>query len=298
MSDKPPKFTKQDLDKLLNCSDQLQSTFNAFRTATKKLNDEREKVKKQSQGIPTSTRGSNYYNNILNKKALNRANSVIDNLVKQFSVDIANIKKNIGILSSQASYEKRMHDLMEYYNKNITTDKMEIERARSKNNIANRMSYYYNNNDQFANNFKSYLMYIYWPLLIVSCAMLIYNLLRMPSFINSIKDIFTTIRNQVSKSVEDAKKNADKLNKKAKKVENPLSKKQELQITSGPGKKAKVSRSLGSSKFNFSGGNKSKPSAQPWLTIILMLLSIPLFSKISSFIVPYINQLAFPKLDY
>jgi hypothetical protein len=120
----------------------------------------------------------------------------------------------------------------------------------------------------------------------------------MPSFLNSIKNIFTTIRNQVSKSVEDAKKNADKLNKKAKKVENPLSKKQELQITSGPGKKAKVSSSLGSSKFNFSGGNKSKPSAQPWLTIILMLLSIPLFSKISSFIVPYINQLAFPKLDY
>ena len=299
MSDKAPKFTKQDLDKLLNCSDKLQSTFNAFRAATKKLNDEREKVKKQSQGIPTSTRSSNYYNNIVNKKALNKANSVIDNLVKQFSVDVANIKKNIGVLGSQASYENRMKDLIEYYKKNINHDKLEIEREQSKKAIANRMSYYYNNNDNAVLGWQKYIMYVYWALLLLSTVMLAYNLMHMQSFLNSIKDIFTTIKNKVSKNVEKAKKKADKLENKIRKVQNPLNEKQQAQILRGPGRESRASSSLGPNpNFTFSGGSKSKYSTQPWLTIICLLLSVPVVFKIAKYIIPYLNRFAFPKLDY
>ena len=128
MSDNTPKFTKKDLDKLLNCSDQLKSTFDTFRTATKKLNDEREKIKKQAIGIPTSMSASVYQKNIENKKALNKANSVIDNLVKQISVDISNINKNIGVLNSQAIYQNRIGDLINYYKKNISDDEKEIKK--------------------------------------------------------------------------------------------------------------------------------------------------------------------------
>ena len=234
MSNNTPKFTKQDLDKLLNCSDQLQSTFASFKTATKKLNDEREKVKKQAAGIPTSTRGSSYYNNVQNKKALNQANKVIDNLVKQFSVDVSSIKKNIGVLRSQGIYEKRLNDLVNYYKQNIDNDKVEIEREQSKKAIANRMSTFYTDNTDSAADIKKYLMYLYWPILIISSVLLIYNVYNITSYMNSIRNFTVGISNKINKKMNNIKKTADRLDRQSKKVKNPLSSKQQMDIFRGP----------------------------------------------------------------
>ena len=299
MSNNTPKFTKQDLDKLLNCSDQLQSTFASFKTATKKLNDEREKVKKQAVGIPTSTRGSTYYNNVQNKKALNQANKVIDNLVKQFSVDVSNIKKNIGVLRSQGIYEKRLNDLVNYYKQNIDDDKIEIEREQSKKAIANRMSTFYTDNTDYAADIKKYLMYLYWPILIISSVLLIYNVYHIPSYMNSIRNFTLGISNKINKKMNNIKKTADRLDRQAKKVKNPLSSKQQMDILRGPGQQARASASLApKNAFSFSGGSKTKYSIHPWLSIIITLLSIPLIVKVASYVTPYLNRLAFPKLDY
>ena len=297
MSDNTPKFTKKDLDKLLNCSDQLASTFKSFKLATKKLNDEREKVKKQAIGIPTTTKGSNYYNNIQNKKALNKANSIIDNLVKQFSVDISDIGKNLGMLQSQVLYKKRLNDLTNYYKSNISNDKINIERLQSKNAIANRMSTYYNDNSNWAKSIKSYLMYLYWPILIFSCVMLTFNVFHMPEITNQIKDGFNYLTNKASKNISDAKKEADRLDKKARKVKNPLTKSMQSQSIRGPSQQARASSALAPSSFKF-GGAKSKYSLYPWLTIIQVLVFISFIIYALEFISPYLNRLAFPKLNY
>lgn len=297
MSDNTPKFTKQDLDKLLNCSDQLASTFNAFKLATKKLNDEREKVKKQAVGIPTTTKGSAYYNNIQNKKALNKANTVIDNLVKEFSVDISNIGKNLGMLQSQVVYKKRLNDLVHYYKTNISEDKMDIERLQSKNAIANRMTTYYNDNTNWAKSVKGYLMYLYWPILIFSCVMLVFNAFHMPEITNRIRDGFLYLTNSANKGIEDAKKEADRLDKQARKVKNPLSKTMQEQILRGPGKQSRVSSALAPTSFKF-GGAKSKYSLYPWLTIIQILVFISFFIYILEIVTPFLNRIAFPKMNY
>ena len=297
MSDNTPKFTKKDLDKLLNCSDQLASTFNAFKLATKKLNDEREKVKKQAVGIPTTTKGSAYYNNIENKKALNKANNVIDNLVKQFSVDISNIVKNLGMLNSQVIYKKRLNDLAKYYKNNINQDKLDIERLSSKNAIANRMSTFYNDNSEWSSGIKKYVMYLYWPLLIFSCVMLVFNAFHMPEITNRIKDGFSYLTNSASKSIINAKKEADRLDKQARKVKNPLSNKMQQQILSGPGQQSRASAALAPTSFKI-GGAKSKYSLYPWFTIIKILVFITFIIKILEFVTPYINRFAFPKINY
>ena len=297
MSDNTPKFSKQDLDKLLNCSDQLASTFNAFKLATKKLNDEREKVKKQAAGIPTTTKGSAYYNNIENKKALNKANSVIDNLVKQFSVDISNIGKNLGMLNSQVIYKKRLNDLAKYYKNNINQDKLDIERLSSKNAIANRMSTFYNDNSEWSEGIRKYVMYLYWPLLIFSCVMLVFNAFHMPEITNRIKDGFSYLTNSASKSIINAKKEADRLDKQARKVKNPLSNKMQQQILSGPGQQSRASAALAPTSFKI-GGAKSRYSLYPWFTIIKILVFITFIIKILEFVTPYINRFAFPKINY
>jgi len=297
MSDNTPKFTKKDLDKLLNCSDQLASTFNAFKLATKKLNDEREKVKKQAVGIPTTTKGSAYYNNIENKKALNKANNVIDNLVKQFSVDISNIGKNLGMLNSQVIYKKRLNDLVKYYKNNINQDKLDIERLSSKNAIANRMSTFYNDNSEWSSGIKMYVMYLYWPLLIFSCVMLVFNAFHMPEITNRIKDGFSYLTNSASKSIINAKKEADRLDKQARKVKNPLSNKMQQQILSGPGQQSRASAALAPTSFKI-GGAKSRYSLYPWFTIIKILVFITFIIKILEFVTPYINRFAFPKINY
>lgn len=297
MSDNTPKFTKKDLDKLLNCSDQLASTFNAFKLATKKLNDEREKVKKQAVGIPTTTKGSAYYNNIENKKALNKANNVIDNLVKQFSVDISNIGKNLGMLNSQVIYKKRLNDLAKYYKNNINQDKLDIERLSSKNAIANRMSTFYNDNSEWSEGIRKYVMYLYWPLLIFSCVMLVFNAFHMPEITNRIKDGFSYLTNSASKSIINAKKEADRLDKQARKVKNPLSNKMQQQILSGPGQQSRASAALAPTSFKI-GGAKSRYSLYPWFTIIKILVFITFIIKILEFVTPYINRFAFPKINY
>lgn len=297
MSDNTPKFSKQDLDKLLNCSDQLASTFNAFKLATKKLNDEREKVKKQADGIPTTTKGSAYYNNIENKKALNKANNVIDNLVKQFSVDISNIDKNLGMLNSQVIYKKRLNDLVKYYKTNINQDKLDIERLSSKNAIANRMSTFYNDNSEWSEGVKKYVTYLYWPVLIFSCVMLVFNAFHMPEITNRIKDGFSYITNSASNSIEDAKKEADRLDKQAIKIKNPLTKTMQQQILRGPGQLSRASAALAPASFKI-GGAKSKYSLYPWLTIIKILVLITFTIKILEFVTPYVNRFAFPKINY
>ena len=297
MSDNTPKFSKKDLDKLLNCSDQLASTFNAFKLATKKLNDEREKVKKQADGILTTTKGSAYYNNIQNKKALNKANSIIDNLVKEFSVDMSNIGKNLGMLNSQVLYKKRLNDLTKYYKTNISEDKMDIERLQSKNAIANRMTNYYNNNANWAKSLKSNLMYLYWPILIFSCVMLVFNAFHMPEITNRIKDGISYLTNKANKGLSDAKKEADRLDKQARKVRNPLTKKMQSQIIRGPGQQARASSALAPSTFKV-GGAKSKYSLYPWFTIVKILGLSSVFIYILEMITPFLNHLVFPKLNY
>ena len=297
MSDNTPKFTKKDLDKLLNCSDQLASTFNAFKLATKKLNDEREKVKKQSSGTPTTTKGSAYYNNIENNMALNKANKVIDSLVKQFSVDMSNIGRNLGMLNSQVVYKKRLNDLVNYYKTNITEDKMNIERLMSKNAIANRMSSFYNDNTKLSKSIKRYVMYLYWPILLVSCIMLAYNAFHMPEITNRIRDGFLYLTNSTNKGIANAKKEAERLTKDAKKVNNPLTGKMQEQILRGPGQKSRASSALASTSFKF-GGSKSKYSLYPWFTIIKILLFISFIIYVLEMITPFLNRLMFPEIKY
>ena len=301
MSDNTPKFTKKDLDKLLNCSDQLKSTFDTFRTATKKLNDEREKIKKQAIGIPTSMSASVYQKNIENKKALNKANSVIDNLVKQFSVDISNINKNIGVLNSQAIYQNRIGDLINYYKKNISDDEKEIKKKESEVAVANRMTKFYNKSSESANTAKNFIYVLYWPLLIFSSIMLFYNIMNIPGFFSNkymfVKNSFTYLKNNFTKRKKNisSEKLTETLNKKQiNKVKNPLSQNKINQIIGGPNNINRASKVMKNS-FKFSGG--SKYSTHPWLLIIKVLILIPVIIYIIEFFMPYLNKLLLPKLS-
>ena len=113
MSNKP-KITKADMNKILNCQDQLQSTLAGLVKATKSFQDASDKVEKEAAGFSITKRGSDYYQRIQDKKALNAASITIDKITKDYTADISAIKKNIGILKSQEIYQKRIKDLVKY----------------------------------------------------------------------------------------------------------------------------------------------------------------------------------------
>jgi hypothetical protein len=127
--------------------------------------------------------------------------------------------------------------------------------------------------------------------------MLVFNAFHMPEITNRIKDGFSYLTNSASKSIINAKKEADRLDKQARKVKNPLSNKMQQQILSGPGQQSRASAALAPTSFKI-GGAKSRYSLYPWFTIIKILVFITFIIKILEFVTPYINRFAFPKINY
>ena len=120
-----------DKNKILNCQDELQSTLAGLVKATKSFQEASDKLEKRSaSGL--SGRGSNYYQKMQDKKALDAANATIDKITKDYAVDISSIKKNIGVLTSQEIYQRRIKDLIEYYKQNISSDQKQIADEKSK----------------------------------------------------------------------------------------------------------------------------------------------------------------------
>lgn len=306
MSDKP-KISKADMDKILNCQDQLQSSLEGLVKATKKFNEQSLKLEKQSAGLPTSTRGSPYYNMVYKKKALNAANNTIDKIVKDYTVDLAAIDKNIGILKSQQTYQKRMNDLIAYYKQNISTDQKQIADEKSKRAIANRMSTFYNDKTQTSKKVKTYTSYIYWGIFAFALIFLLRAIILMGGFnFGMITGALTSVKLATEKLIN----NADK------KVKNKLSKSQQAKIMEGPSNLNRSSKAFASpgmrrDAFNkanlanrkreqrFQFGGKKPTSLQPWLTIVLLFLLMPFV--IIPFIIkplqPYFIELTLPRVS-
>ena len=292
MSDKP-KFTKADMNKILNCQDQLQSTLAGLANATKNFQDASDKIEKEAGGFPTTARGSNYYQRVQDKKALNAANTTIDKITKDYTTDIASIDQNIGVLRSQEIYKKRIKDLIGYYKKNISSDQKQIADEKSKRAVANRMSTFYNDKSETSKTVKKYTSYIYWGIFILALIMLIYNGIRggvsMMAITGPITGLFTSTVDANKEAVQPSKDS-----KKTGKVKNPLSKDQMAQITASPNKKAKQSSVLAKSGF-LVGGNKY--SVQPWFSIVFVFGLLPfIIEYIFKPLQPYFVELTLPRV--
>jgi hypothetical protein len=284
MPDKP-KISKEDMDKILNCQDQLQSSLEGLLKATKKFNEESLKLEKQSAGLPSTTRGSLHYNKLQKKKALNAANNIIDKIIKDYTVDLAAIDKNIGILKSQEIYEKRMKDLISYYKQNISHDQKEIIEEKSKRAIANRMSTFYNNKDQTSLTVKKYTSYIYWTIFFFALVALIRALFIMFGFnFGFLSGAVTAIKQTTDGILKNVRN----------KVKNPLSAPQIEQIKRGPNTIVRQSRAMGKQ----SGGFKNS-SLQPWLTIVLIFFLMPfvIIPYVLKPLHPYILELTLPRIN-
>ncbi len=244
---------------------------------------------------------------VYKKKALNAANKTIDKIVKDYTVDLAAIDKNMGILRSQAIYQKRMNDLIAYYKQNISSDQRQIADERGKRAIANRMSTFYNDKTQTSKIVKSYAKYIYWILFFFALIALLRAIIMMGGFnFGMITGALTSIKTATEGIIK----------KEDKKVKNKLSKSEEAKIMKGPKtlnrssrafvdprtrrsafNEAKRANKTREQRFQF-GGNKIS-SLQPWLAIVLIFLSMPFV--IIPFIIkplqPYFIELTLPRIS-
>jgi hypothetical protein len=287
MSNKP-KITKADMNKILNCQDQLQSTLAGLVKATKSFQDASDKVEKEAAGFPITKRGSDYYQRIQDKKALNAANITIDKITKDYTADISAIKKNIGILKSQEIYQKRIKDLVKYYKQNISSDQKQIADEKSKRAIANRMSTFYNDKSETSKTVKKYTSYLYWGIFIISLIFLIYNGITGGFTLASISGLFTSFVNSTEESTEEPKP-------KVKTVNNPLSQKQEKQITGDPPSMSKKSKNEALATGIQVGGNNC--SLHPWLGIVLVFALLPFtIEYIFKPLQPYFIELTLPRI--
>ena len=293
-----------DKNKILNCQDELQSTLAGLVKATKSFQEASDKLEKRSaSGL--SGRGSNYYQKMQDKKALDAANATIDKITKDYAVDISSIKKNIGVLTSQEIYQRRIKDLIEYYKQNISSDQKKIAEEKGKRSIANRMSTFYNDKSETSKTVKNYTSYLYWGIFIIALILLIYNGVRGGVSMVAITSIFTS-------TVDTAKQAVKKLNKKVKKnVKNPLTKKQEAQVTGGPSNINRASKVLATpkkssvafAKANQANKNRStlvggnKYSLYPWVGIVVVFALLPLtIEYIFKPLQPYFIELTLPKV--
>jgi len=293
-----------DKNKILNCQDELQSTLAGLVKATKSFQEASDKLEKRSaSGL--SGRGSNYYQKMQDKKALDAANATIDKITKDYAVDISSIKKNIGVLTSQEIYQRRIKDLIEYYKQNISSDQKKIAEEKGKRSIANRMSTFYNDKSETSKTVKNYTSYLYWGIFIIALILLIYNGVRGGVSMAAITSIFTS-------TVDTAKQAVKKLNKKVnKKVKNPLSKKQEAQVTGGPSNINRASKVLATPKKSSVAFAKAKEanknrstlvggrkySLYPWLGIVVVFALLPLtIEYIFKPLQPYFIEMTLPKV--
>jgi hypothetical protein len=293
-----------DKNKILNCQDELQSTLAGLVKATKSFQEASDKLEKRSaSGL--SGRGSNYYQKMQDKKALDAANATIDKITKDYTVDISSIKKNIGVLTSQEIYQRRIKDLIKYYKQNISSDQKKIAEEKGKRSIANRMSTFYNDKSETSKTVKNYTSYLYWGIFIIALILLIYNGVRGGVSMAAITSIFTS-------TVDTAKQAVKKLNKKVnKKVKNPLSKKQEAQVTGGPSNINRASKVLATPKKSSVAFAKAKEanknrstlvggmkySLYPWLGIVVVFALLPItIEYIFKPLQPYFIELTLPKV--
>jgi hypothetical protein len=239
------------------------------------------------------------------KKALDAANATIDKITKDYTVDISSIKKNIGVLTSQEIYQRRIKDLIKYYKQNISSDQKKIAEEKGKRSIANRMSTFYNDKSETSKTVKNYTSYLYWGIFIIALILLIYNGVRGGVSMAAITSIFTS-------TVDTAKQAVKKLNKKVnKKVKNPLSKKQEAQVTGGPSNINRASKALATPKKSSVAFAKAKEanknrstlvggmkySLYPWLGIVVVFALLPItIEYIFKPLQPYFIELTLPKV--
>jgi cell fate (sporulation/competence/biofilm development) regulator YmcA (YheA/YmcA/DUF963 family) len=179
------KLTSEQLDKIINCQSTLKSSFDVFTKATDKLNALSIGLEQKMSAIPKYQTNTAFYKNNQNKKALQYANAEIDKITRQFLNNIKSIEQNIGVFDSQEIYLKRIQELVEYYKKNISADKLKIANDRSKISIANRLSTFYTENEGTAKTVNKYTLYVYWSIFAVVSVILTYNII-MGGTLNSI----------------------------------------------------------------------------------------------------------------
>ena len=208
-------------------------------------------------------------------------------------------------MTSQEIYQRRIKDLIEYYKQNISSDQKKIAEEKGKRSIANRMSTFYNDKSETSKTVKNYTSYLYWGIFIIALILLIYNGVRGGVGVAAITSIFTS-------TVDTAKQAVKKLNKKVKKnVKNPLTKKQEAQVTGGPSNINRASKVLATpkkssvafAKANQANKNRStlvggnKYSLYPWLGIVVVFALLPLtIEYIFKPLQPYFIELTLPKV--
>ena len=273
------KITPAQMDKLINCQSTLKSSFEVFTKATKKLNALSIGLEKKMSGIPKYQKNTAFYKNDQNKRALQYANAEIDKLTRQFLNDIKLIEQNIGVLDSQEIYLKRIQELVEYYKKNISSDKLKISNDRSKISIANRLSTFYTENEGTAKTVNKYTLYVYWSIFAVVSVILTYNII-MGGTLNSIYEksvalIVSTISTD-EKSEEGSKKGEEGSEK-----------------SKGGRKSRSRIKGGGKSRSRIKGGANSPYSLRLWIIILVVFLIgyfiiVPFIIKpLSSYIAKY-----------
>ena len=285
----PKNLTSAQMDKLINCQSTLKSSFDVFTKATKKLNALSIGLERKMSGMPKYQKNTAFYKNDQNKKALQYANAEIDKITRQFLNDIKLIEQNIGVLDSQEIYLKRIQELVEYYKKNISSDKLKIANDLSKISIANRLSTFYTENEGTAKTVNKYTLYVYWSIFAVVSVILTYNII-MGGTLNSIYEKSVSLIVSTISTDEKSEKGSEKSEEGSEKSKGGRKSRSRIK---GGGKSRSRIKGGGKSRSRIKGGENSPHSLRLWIIILVVFLIgyfiiVPFIIKpLSSYIAKY-----------
>tara|TARA_Y100000992_G_scaffold301426_1_gene272308 strand:- start:1368 stop:2105 length:738 start_codon:yes stop_codon:yes gene_type:complete len=148
-------------DQMINAEQQIQNAPGELEAAQK--------------AYYTSKFGLSGYQDFLEKEAEKKVDPVIKSYTDNFEEEISNLQNLVDVLSSQTIYTSRMNDIRNNY---VTKEKdleNKVLSTRSKKNVNDRLASFYNRQIDFNIEFTWYLNKLYWGLIIVFVAAIIYN---------------------------------------------------------------------------------------------------------------------------
>lgn len=146
---------------------ELQKLYNNFVDAKNNLANGTSNVEEAEKKYYLSDKGSAWYSKFKRNEAEKLTADDISKIKANLDTYYADISRNIDYYESQLIYRKRMETLVDDYNDKIETTTNQVNNLNSKNNIAKRLSKYYERDLEWGQGAFHYIKMLYWTLAIV-----------------------------------------------------------------------------------------------------------------------------------
>ena len=146
---------------------ELQKLFNNYTDAKNNLTNGTQNLDEAEKKYYLADKGSIWYSNHKHSQAESTAEKEISKISANLDTYYTDISRNINYYASQLIYRNRMGTLLDDFDDKLKTTTEKVYNLSSKNNIAKRLSKYYEKDLEWGQGAFYYIKLVYWALFFV-----------------------------------------------------------------------------------------------------------------------------------